>query len=123
MKGIIIIGHGSRADKAKEIFLQVVEGLKEKLNTQNVEGCFMELSEPYIDKTIDKMYAQGVRDFTILPYFLFPGIHIQKDIPEILKDCKEKHKDISIKLAEPIGYHGLLIDILKERVDGETQCI
>lgn len=123
MKGIIIIGHGSRASEAKEIFFQVVDGLKEKLNTPNVEGCFMELSEPSIDKTVEKMYGKGVRDFTVLPYFLFPGIHIQKDIPKILGECKEKYSDISIKLAEPIGYHELLIDMLKERIGGKTQDI
>ncbi|AFS79487.1 cobalamin (vitamin B12) biosynthesis protein CbiX [Gottschalkia acidurici 9a] len=123
MKGIIIIGHGSRANDAKDIFLKVVEGLKEKLDTPNVEGCFMELSEPYIPRTIDKMYNEGVRDFTVLPYFLFPGIHIKEDIPEILNECKEKYGDISIKLAEPIGYHDSLIDILKERIQGETKCI
>lgn len=123
MKGLIVIGHGSRAGDAGEIFFKVVEGLKDKLEGSKVEGCFMELSKPYIPETIERMYEEGVKDFTILPYFLFPGIHIKEDIPEILKKAKEKHEDIKISVADPIGYHESLIDILKERAEGEAKCI
>ena len=118
MKGIIVVGHGSRSDDAKEVFVEIVNALKEKLADKNVDGCFMEISKPYIPAKIDEMYKTGVRDFTILPYFLIPGIHIKEDIPEILREAKAKYGDITVALAEPIGF-----EILAERAEGEVTCI
>lgn len=123
MNGILVIGHGSRAKGTKEIFDNMVEALDKKLEDSTVEGCFMELSSPLIPETIDRMYQKGVRNITVLPYFLFPGIHILEDIPEILKEKKEKYGDIEISMANPIGYDDKLVEILKDRVEGEKTCI
>jgi sirohydrochlorin cobaltochelatase len=88
-----------------------------------VEGCFMEISEPFIPETIEKMYSRGIKEIKVLPYFLFSGIHIKEDIPEILLSEKNKHADLKISMAQPIGYHEALIGILKERANGELSCI
>lgn len=122
MKGTVVIGHGSRSKDACDIFFKVVDKLKERLGSR-VEGCFMELSEPDIPTVIDGMYFDGVRDITVLPYFLFAGIHIKEDIPEILKEIKEKYSDLSISMARPIGYHDSLVNILADRIEGEKKCI
>lgn len=122
MKGIIVVGHGSRSKAAREVFHRIVEGFKESTGTET-EGCFMEISEPFIPETIDKMYAEGVREITVLPYFLFSGIHIQEDIPEILLSVRNKHTDLKISMAQPIGFHEAMVDILKERAGGELSCI
>jgi len=122
MKGILIIGHGSRSKDAMEVFNKVVEQFKESTSTE-VEGCFMEISQPFIPETIEKMYNKGIREITVLPYFLFNGIHIKEDIPGILAETKEKYTDLSISIAQPIGYHKAIVEILKERMVGELTCI
>jgi sirohydrochlorin cobaltochelatase len=122
MRGLLIIGHGSRSKEAKEAFYQIVEQLKESMNSE-AEGCFMEISEPFIPETIEKMYNRGVREITALPYFLFNGIHIKEDIPEILSSTKAKYTDLAINMAQPIGYHKAVVEILKERVSGKLICI
>ncbi len=122
MKGIIVVGHGSRSKDARDAFYKIVEQLKESMGT-DVEACFMEISEPFIPEAIEKLYSKGIREIKVLPYFLFSGIHIKEDIPEILLSEKNKHSDLKIYMAQPIGYHEALIDILKERASGELSCI
>jgi sirohydrochlorin cobaltochelatase len=122
MTGVIVIGHGSRSKDAKEAFYQIIEQLKSSIQGE-VEGCFMEISEPFIPETIEKMYSKGVREITVLPYFLFNGIHIKEDIPEILQSVKDKYTDLTVSIAQPIGYHNALVEILKERLLGELRCI
>jgi sirohydrochlorin cobaltochelatase len=122
MKGTIVVGHGSRSKDAADIFFKIVKDLKKRIGGE-VVGCFMEISDPNIPSTIDEMYKKGIRDITILPYFLFNGMHIKHDIPEILSDIKDKYEDITISMAKPIEYHSLLIDILSERVNGDKTCI
>lgn len=122
MKGILIVGHGSRSKEADEVFFKIVNGVKSK-TTSLVEGCYMEISNPRIPETIEKMYKVGVKEFTIAPYFLYPGIHIKEDIPEILKTIEDKYQDIKIYMAKPIGYDDLLVDILLNRINGDKKCI
>lgn len=122
MNGVLVVGHGSRSKEAQEVFNRVVEGLKNK-EENRVEGCFMELCEPNIPETVDSMYKDGVRDIVVVPYFLFSGIHIKEDIPEILRDVKEKYEDLNISMAKPIGYNEILVDILKSNIEGELVCI
>lgn len=122
MKGMLVIGHGSRSQEARAAFYRIVEELRERMGME-VEGCFMELSEPFIPETIDKMYSRGINEITVLPYFLFNGIHIKEDIPEILLDAKKKHAGLKLSIAQPIGYHAALVDILQERAGGELTCI
>ena len=122
MKGIIIVGHGSRSKDARDVFFKIVEGYRERTSAET-EGCFMEISEPFIPETIDKMYSKGINEITVLPYFLFSGIHIREDIPGILLAEKNKHSDLKLSMAQPIGYDEALIDILREREVGELSCI
>lgn len=122
MKGMIVVGHGSRSQDARAAFYKMVEGLKGRMGIE-AEGCFMEISEPFIPETIEKMYTRGIREITVLPYFLYSGIHIKEDIPEILFAEKNKYADLEISMAQPIGYHDALIGILQERAGGELTCI
>ncbi|MCX7883588.1 MAG: CbiX/SirB N-terminal domain-containing protein [Caloramator sp.] len=122
MKGILVIGHGSRSEDVKEVFFKVVDDLRKKTGLA-VEGCFMELCEPDINNTIKKMYINGIREITAIPYFLFNGIHIKEDIPDILKEAKKEYDDLNIFLAKPIEYDSALIDILLKRAEGEKTCI
>lgn len=123
MKGILVVAHGSRSREASEVFNMVLNNFKLKVKEDNVEGCFMEISSPSIQDTIDIMYKKGIRDIVVVPYFLFSGIHIKEDVPEILRETKAKYGDVKISLAKPIGYNNIIVDILKENSEGDLTCI
>ena len=122
MRGMLVVGHGSRSKDAMEVFAKIVEQLRSSMDME-VEGCFMEISKPFIPETVEKMYSKGIREITVLPHFLFSGIHIKEDIPEILLSLKNSHEGLNIYMAQPIGYHEGLVEILKERAKGELSCI
>jgi len=115
MEGILVIGHGSRSNDAKDIFFRIVSSLASRFPGKIVKGCFMEISSPNIEETVEAMYSEGVRSMVALPYFLFPGIHIKEDIPEILERIIVKYPDISISFAQPLGYDEKIVDILEHR--------
>jgi sirohydrochlorin cobaltochelatase len=122
MKGMIVVGHGSRSKDARDVFLEIVEGFRGSMSME-VEGCFMEISQPFIPETINKLYTKGIKEITVVPCFLFNGIHIREDIPQILAAEKNKYSDLKISMAQPIGYHEAIVDILKDRAAGELSCI
>ncbi len=122
MRGIMIVGHGSRSKEAREEFAEIVEGFRKETGME-AEGCFMEISPPFIPETIQRMYSQGIHEITVVPCFLFSGIHISEDIPGILAVEKNRYTDLRIAMAQPIGCHGGVVDILRERAGGKLTCI
>ena len=111
MKAILILGHGSRAKEAKEIFFKVVESIEKRVE-HKVYVAFMENAVPSIEEVFELMYKDGVDSVDVVPYFLFNGIHIKEDIPEILSNMKNNY-DMKISFKRPIEYHEL-IDRLKK---------
>ncbi len=110
---VIIVGHGSRSKEANDTFSSIVS----KLNDKNTYGAFMEFGVPSIETIFDKLYSDGVRNFAIVPLFLYGGIHITEDIPQIIEKIKQKTPDISVKFGNPLGDDELIVQLLKKRIN------
>lgn len=116
MKGIIILAHGSRQKATEETLVKIVEMMKVIVTDYEVEYGFMEFSEKSIEVGLDALVEKGIHDIVAVPYFLFDGIHIHEDIPELLEKYKEEHPEVSIKLGETLGADERLAQILADRV-------
>ncbi len=117
MKGIIMIGHGSRSREAQAQFMGLVEAVR-KSSGNMVEGAFMELAQPGFFETVNKLAAAGINDITVYPVFLFTGIHLKEDIPEMIEKASEQHGEITFRLLQPVGikeeFAKLIIKDIKE---------
>ncbi|KRQ85920.1 Sirohydrochlorin cobaltochelatase [Caloramator mitchellensis] len=116
MEAILLISHGSRSNEAEKTFFRVAEEF-EKFIGMKVYPTFMEFNRPGIEMAIENMYSDGVRKIIAMPYFLYSGIHIKEDVPEMLKCAKEKYNDLIIEFVGPIDFHPLMLEILKERLE------
>lgn len=116
MKGILIIGHGSRIKEGNDAFEDLVRIIGEKESIP-VRGAHLSLSDPTIEDSVKKMHQEGIKEIIILPYFLFGGTHIRKHIPEKLKLLKEELGDIDFILTEPLANDPLVIQALIERAE------
>ena len=116
-QGILIIGHGSRAESAVEEFNKIVAMVKENRPELKVEGAHMELAEPSIETVSKNYYDDGVRKIITLPYFLYEGVHIKEDIPEILEEIEQKYDGLKFKMARPIGADPMIAKILLQRAE------
>lgn len=117
MKGILIIGHGSKSAEAVSQFEQIVELVRKKSSVKSVEGAHMELAEPGIPEMVAKMVAAGVTKVIAVPYFLYLGNHIKQDIPEILSAQEKLYPQVTFSFAKPLGVEPLLADILIKRAE------
>ncbi len=115
---VILLGHGSRADKANEEFASVVDNLAARLDYQYVTGAAMELTEPTLATKVDELVEKGIEKIIILPLFLFPGIHVQNDIPAMVGQLREKYSQVEFKMGDVIGDDERLVDILQDRLKG-----
>jgi len=114
-RAILIVGHGSRSKDAQNIFNEIVQIVKDKASYDIVEGAHMELCDPSIPNVVEKMVQKQVQEILVVPYFLYEGIHIKEDIPEIIEELSKKYNGLKFKMARPIGAEPMLADILIER--------
>jgi len=116
VRGILIVGHGSRA-KETEATLEAVLGMaRAKLPEMIVEYGFMEFSDKTVEKAVAALIEKGVDEIKVVPYFLFMGMHLKEDIPNMVAECVEEHPDVKVIMGEPLGVDERLADILADRM-------
>lgn len=113
--GILIVGHGSRAIDAQNIFNSIVTKLKQK-GYQNVKGANMEFASPTINEAVLEFVNEGIFNIKVMPLFLYNGIHIKEDIPEMLEQIKKEHKDLNFEMMSVLGDDDLIIEIIEKRL-------
>ena len=118
MKGILVIAHGSRAKETEATLEAVLSMAKSKLPEIAMECAFMEFSDRTVDKGVSTLAAKGVTEIKVVPYFLFMGIHLKEDIPNMVAECAASFPGIRITMDEPLGVDERLADILVDRIKG-----
>ena len=116
-KALLIIGHGSRSIEAKETFNRIIEAVKSKGIYQHVSGAHMENAAPSIEEVVDQIYQEGIREIIAVPYFLYYGIHIKKDIPEKLNLLEKQYRDLKFKMTKPLEFDESLVNLLLKRIE------
>ncbi|MGM0472254.1 MAG: sirohydrochlorin chelatase [Bacillota bacterium] len=114
--GVIIIGHGSRAQEAKSVFEQIVEQIKEEVEYEIVKGAAMEFAHPTLEEATAEVVNEGVEEIIIMPLFLYPGVHIQEDIPALIAELEAEYPDVKFILGEGVGADQKLAEIMAERI-------
>jgi sirohydrochlorin ferrochelatase len=114
-KALLLIAHGSRKDEANVDLHEVVTEMRKRGPFDIVEGAFLELVEPGIEETADRCVAQGAERVVLLPYFLSAGVHVRSDLAGIRNKLADRFPPVEFRLAEPLGPHPLLLEIVKER--------
>lgn len=82
---------------------------------------YLEITDPDIPTAIDEAVATGVDRVVVLPYFLHPGNHTGRDIPEAVEAARIRHPDATIDLADFFGADPALVATLATQVGGLTE--
>jgi sirohydrochlorin ferrochelatase len=111
---LLLIAHGSRQEEANADLFHVVAGLRAR-GQAIVEASFLELAEPGIEEGGCRCVAQGAERVILLPYFLSAGVHVRRDLAEARVKLAERFAAVEFRLAEPLGRHPLLLDVVADR--------
>lgn len=114
-RALLLIAHGSREPDANDDLHSVAEQVRRQGRYEVVEVAFLELSEPGIDAAADRCVEQGAERVVLLPYFLSAGVHVRRDLTEARRRLAERFPHVHFALAEPLGRHPLLIEVVMQR--------
>jgi sirohydrochlorin ferrochelatase len=112
---LLLIAHGSRQPEANADLRHVADELR-RLGFAVVAASFLELAEPDIDEGGSRCVEQGAERVVLTPYFLSAGVHVQRDLTAARERLAARFPGVDFRLAEPLGRHPLLLDVLVDRV-------
>ena len=112
---LLIIAHGSREENANADLYYMVEQLRIGRSYALVEASFLELAEPTIEQGAERCVAFGAERVILLPYFLSAGVHVTRDLSGACQSLARRFPHVEFRLAEPLGRHPLLMQIVLER--------
>lgn len=112
---LLLIAHGSRRPEANADLESVAGQLRERGRYPLVQASFLELAEPDIETGGSYCVDRGATDVVLLPYFLSPGKHVVEDLTAARDRLAERFPSVRFVLAEPLGPHPLLLDVLEQR--------
>jgi sirohydrochlorin ferrochelatase len=112
---LLLMAHGSRQDEANRDLHYLVGELRARGGFAVVEGAFLELAPPTIDEGAAACVAHGVERVVLLPYFLSAGVHVRRDLADIRSRLAARFPQVEFRLAEPLGRHPLLLEVVLDR--------
>lgn len=118
--GIIVVDHGSRVTESNVLLERIAQSFQEQSSYEIVEPAHMELAEPSIATAFTRCVEQGANLVVVSPFFLLPGEHWSKDIPDLTRAAAEAHPGIRFLVTAPLGLHPALLDVINAQV---RQCL
>ena len=113
--GIIVFAHGSRIESANDSVRTLAASLARAGSMAHIEPAFLELGRPDLAAAVDLLAARGVDRIVIIPYFLTLGIHLERDLPQLVNALMASHPGIAIHVTPPLEGHPALLQILLDR--------
>ena len=113
---IVIVDHGSRSEPANEIVVEIARLVQARAGHRaEVRHAHLELTEPSLPRVIDECVAAGALSVCVQPFFLAPGKHAGRDIPELVAAARQRHPQVQFELGRVIGADPLLADLVALR--------
>ena len=109
---VIVVAHGSRATPANQAHLDLCAELAQRSDSA-VHPAFLELAEPSLAETLDTV-ARVTNSVVVLPHFLLPGNHTQRDIPELIAAAREANPDVEFVQLAHVGASPAMIGLVLE---------
>ena len=119
-KGLLLVGHGSSLPYNKQLVEETARLISRKEPGYIVKCAFMNLNRPTIQETLEEFKREDIDTVVVVPFFLARGVHINKDIPELLGlpagsfrgRLPKNGSEIPLIYADPIGSDPLLAELM-----------
>lgn len=114
---LLLIAHGSREPAANQDLHRLADELRITDRYAAVVPAFLELAEPDIDAGAVACVERGAERVVLVPYFLSAGVHVRRDLAAARERLAGRFSGVEFRLAEPLGPHPLLTEIVVQRAD------
>jgi sirohydrochlorin ferrochelatase len=112
--GIVIFGHGSSVASANDAVRRVASEAAEAGGFDLFETAFLDVA-PLLRDAAARLAARGAERVLVVPYFLTLGIHLQRDLPEMVRQIQAEYPGLIMQVTPPLDGHPALSRIVVDR--------
>ncbi len=114
--GVLLFAHGSSVDEANRAVHELARQIQDAGPYTYVRATFLEQGQPDLGAAITHAVEAGLSQIIVIPYFLTMGIHLRRDLPNLLAHQRRKYPNLEIEVGQPLEGHPLMPSIILERV-------
>jgi len=110
----VLLAHGSRDKSWKKPFEELLEKCVNRSPEKTFCLCYLELCDPKLEEVVKYLTDNYPKISTIKihPLFLSAGVHVNKDIQEILSNLRKSYPNIKFYLNDVIGKNTIVTNAI-----------
>lgn len=112
--GVLLIDRGSKDTEVKHELDAICSKIQNDAKYIFVKYCFLEVTEPRIDKMMNECLKFQINKLIVIPYFLYSGTKIKLAINSIMKF--HGRANIKLIISKPMLMHELVVESVKNRI-------
>jgi sirohydrochlorin cobaltochelatase len=112
MKGVILLGHGSRDPLWRQPMEAVAQRIAGSAPATMVRCAYLELERPDLASVAAELVAAGACTLSVVPMFLGTGRHVRDDLPALVDMVRANHLGVDVQLRPPVGENPRVLDLL-----------
>jgi len=111
-RALLLVDHGSREPEAQAALARLARQLRTRAPELTVYVAHLELAPPTIAEAIAACAADGVTELAVHPFFLAPGRHATRDVPEQVSAAAAAHPGLRVELTPLLGSAAGIADLI-----------
>jgi sirohydrochlorin ferrochelatase len=113
---VIVLGHGSRQHGADVPLERLAAALRSEGRYAAVEPAFLQYMQPTLSDAVSRCAAQGAERIVVVPFFVQPGAHVTRDIPEGIAEEQRKFPSVRFSVTGHVGGHPMMVKIVEDLI-------
>ena len=127
---LLFIAHGSRRTAANQEIKDFIDThVRPRYPNISVNLGYIELAKPSIEEAVAKILdpsnaastKKPIKKIIFCPILLFRAGHAKNDLSLIKEKMSQKYKDISFAIADVLGVHSDMVDLISKRAQEAVQ--
>lgn len=115
MTAYVVFAHGSSVESANDAVRSVAGEVARRGSLQPVVAAFLEGGRPDLRSALEEMAARGASRVIVIPYFLTLGLHLQRNLPQLIEQARRAHPNLEIEVTAPLDGHPAMVDAVLDR--------
>ncbi|HET7101295.1 MAG TPA: CbiX/SirB N-terminal domain-containing protein [Terriglobia bacterium] len=114
--GILLFAHGSSVEEANGGVRELARQVQQTGNLPYVRAAFLEIGRPDLTAAVDEAVQAGFQRILVIPFFLTVGIHLRRDLPDLLARQKQRFPGLEIHVGESLEGHPSMPALILDRI-------
>lgn len=113
---LAVVAHGSRDPRSARVVAAAAAAIRTRRPDLDVRLCFLDLSAPSVEQTLDAVAAEGHSTTVAVPLLLGNAYHARVDLPGILAAARARHPRLTVVQADVLGHDHRLVGAVRDRI-------